>query len=625
MAHLSEQNVVHRDLASRNVLLASGFVCKVADFGLSRHISAKDDNAEYYKCSGDTFLPIRWTAPEGLTDQRFSSASDVWSFGITCIEIFQDGNKPYNAEGSNIFIMQSVKEGSYHQKPTRCPANVYLKLVECWTFEAKQRPAFKQLAAFFSTVRSQTTDEDMDADSKRSVFATYKRLFRASIQSVMVSDYLKRSGSTTLARGSFARGGGAADVSGAMEATSSITTSSTSDTAGRVSPHYAIPEASCTDGRVSPHYAIPDAHELRENAPTYGQSAGTTLARVVGRTVRAAMDGLSGSTASDHEPNVDQDDLAASWERSAFFSAAHGSSPPSSPRRFPTLLEAASRPIWNNYAVVPSTFEEFAKGARNISNESEEMLGWRKPPDIISIYEPIGHATATPVHAPLGDGASSDSSAELPWPDVSEDCWLNQVRGTADVWRAKERAEAEARRIGAHEPTEGQDGLAASCERSPFFSAAHSSSPPSSPRRFSTLPLHETVPVTLPPVVRTSFEQAPPRPGDDYGLGSVKFADLVDCTAASVANRLVPINVNTLTAEVVFNTRAASVLGGDPHKEASECHYATPVPYLQVAQSDSSTGLGSALDVESPASVPRGSPNHSSVPVAPSLINVTLL
>ena len=40
-------------------------------------------------------VPVRWTAPEGLTDLKYSSASDVWSFGITCVEILQDGMLPY--------------------------------------------------------------------------------------------------------------------------------------------------------------------------------------------------------------------------------------------------------------------------------------------------------------------------------------------------------------------------------------------------------------------------------------------------------------------------------------------------------------------------------------------------
>ena len=67
MAHLAEHMFVHRDLAARNVLLGVGMVCKVADFGLSRSVRADEDaTGDYYRSSGG-LLPVRWTAPEGMT------------------------------------------------------------------------------------------------------------------------------------------------------------------------------------------------------------------------------------------------------------------------------------------------------------------------------------------------------------------------------------------------------------------------------------------------------------------------------------------------------------------------------------------------------------------------------
>ena len=88
MDHLARHDFVHRDLAARNVLLGSGMVCKVADFGLSRRVQTEDNTGDYYRGSGGV-VPVRWTAPEGITGQKFTSASDVWSFAITCVEIFQ--------------------------------------------------------------------------------------------------------------------------------------------------------------------------------------------------------------------------------------------------------------------------------------------------------------------------------------------------------------------------------------------------------------------------------------------------------------------------------------------------------------------------------------------------------
>lgn len=49
---------------------------KVADFGLARFVV--DDE---YTASEGTKFPIKWAAPEVITHAKFSSKSDVWSFG----------------------------------------------------------------------------------------------------------------------------------------------------------------------------------------------------------------------------------------------------------------------------------------------------------------------------------------------------------------------------------------------------------------------------------------------------------------------------------------------------------------------------------------------------------------
>jgi serine/threonine protein kinase len=93
MAHLAAHRVVHRDLAARNVLVKSNRSAVVADFGLSRKLEACSGSTEYYKSVNGVFAP-RWTSPEALEFERFDTASDCWSFGMTVLEIFQDGRPP---------------------------------------------------------------------------------------------------------------------------------------------------------------------------------------------------------------------------------------------------------------------------------------------------------------------------------------------------------------------------------------------------------------------------------------------------------------------------------------------------------------------------------------------------
>ena len=65
--------IVHRDLAARNVLVFSHSMVKIGDFGLSRKINRK----LYYETKTAHFLPVRWMAPETLTHQKYTMASDM--------------------------------------------------------------------------------------------------------------------------------------------------------------------------------------------------------------------------------------------------------------------------------------------------------------------------------------------------------------------------------------------------------------------------------------------------------------------------------------------------------------------------------------------------------------------
>ncbi len=90
MSFLESKNFIHRDLAARNVLVSDNNIVKIADFGLSRCIED-----EIYVAHVGAKFPIKWTAPEACTLNRFSTKSDVWSFGVLMYEVVTYGRMPY--------------------------------------------------------------------------------------------------------------------------------------------------------------------------------------------------------------------------------------------------------------------------------------------------------------------------------------------------------------------------------------------------------------------------------------------------------------------------------------------------------------------------------------------------
>ncbi|XP_034555636.1 tyrosine-protein kinase ZAP-70 [Notolabrus celidotus] len=141
MKYLEEKNFVHRDLAARNVLLVSQQFAKISDFGLSKALGA-DDN--YYKARSSGKWPLKWYAPECIDFHKFSSKSDVWSFGVTMWEAFSFGGKPYKKMKGNE-VMSFIKEGNRLDCPSACPERMYTVMKECWTYKHEDRPDFKKV------------------------------------------------------------------------------------------------------------------------------------------------------------------------------------------------------------------------------------------------------------------------------------------------------------------------------------------------------------------------------------------------------------------------------------------------------------------------------------------------
>ncbi|XP_016316101.1 ephrin type-B receptor 3-like isoform X7 [Sinocyclocheilus anshuiensis] len=143
MKYLSDMNYVHRDLAARNILVNSNLVCKVSDFGLSRFLEDDPTDPTYTSSLGGK-IPIRWTAPEAIAYRKFTSASDVWSYGIVMWEVMSYGERPY-WDMSNQDVINAVEQDYRLPPPMDCPTALHQLMLDCWVKERNLRPKFSQI------------------------------------------------------------------------------------------------------------------------------------------------------------------------------------------------------------------------------------------------------------------------------------------------------------------------------------------------------------------------------------------------------------------------------------------------------------------------------------------------
>ncbi|XP_013384532.1 ephrin type-B receptor 3 [Lingula anatina] len=151
MEHISKFNLLHRDLAARNVLVFPGKTCKISDFGQARYMARS--RGEYERRSAGP-LPIRWMAPESITNNTYTTKSDVWAFGILMWEIVTLGAVPYSGYGGEevVTLVTEGRSEALLDFPADCNPAIARLARECWTRVPRDRPDFSSLAASLSAL-----------------------------------------------------------------------------------------------------------------------------------------------------------------------------------------------------------------------------------------------------------------------------------------------------------------------------------------------------------------------------------------------------------------------------------------------------------------------------------------
>ncbi|KAM9312499.1 hepatocyte growth factor receptor [Gastrophryne carolinensis] len=151
MEYLASKKFVHRDLAARNCMLDETFTVKVADFGLARDVYDK----EYYSVhnKNGAKLPVKWMALESLQTQKFTTKSDVWSFGVLLWELMTRGAPPY-PDVNSFDIIVYLLQGRRLLQPEYCPDSLFEVMLKCWHPKPELRPTFSELVSKLSSLFS---------------------------------------------------------------------------------------------------------------------------------------------------------------------------------------------------------------------------------------------------------------------------------------------------------------------------------------------------------------------------------------------------------------------------------------------------------------------------------------
>ncbi|KAF7985810.1 hypothetical protein HWV62_461 [Athelia sp. TMB] len=154
LEYLHQENIVHSDLKSMNVLVSANERAFLADFGI-----AKSVDTGTYKQTTELNGTLYWMAPELFTENESSSAhatkaSDIFAFGLVCYEMFS-GLTPFDGVVSIGF------PPSYRGKRPPFPGDgtpaearglhpyIWEHIEECWAQDPNDRPSAEQAVQFY--------------------------------------------------------------------------------------------------------------------------------------------------------------------------------------------------------------------------------------------------------------------------------------------------------------------------------------------------------------------------------------------------------------------------------------------------------------------------------------------
>ncbi|VDN92133.1 unnamed protein product [Brugia pahangi] len=181
LAYLHSQNIMHRDLATRNCLY-TGEIVKLSDFGMSTY-------GPQYKLLPTDKAPVRWIAPEVFRTLIYSFPSDTWAFFVMVWEIFNDATEPY-AGWDRARVKTEVLKGSRLSIPPTVPNILQELCKKAWNADVSKRPTMHTVA---SVLMKLTTKNDISEKQTNIIASTPKQTGR----NMQMSHYRSKSSTSS--------------------------------------------------------------------------------------------------------------------------------------------------------------------------------------------------------------------------------------------------------------------------------------------------------------------------------------------------------------------------------------------------------------------------------------------
>jgi serine/threonine protein kinase len=156
--YLHENNFIHRDIKSSNILLDQNWVCKISDFGMTREAGVADAEAMRMTiCGTDEYM-----APELLFDEEYTKAVDVYSFGMVLLEIMKrckigDGFATRKPQNKFILDLDEVEAAI----PGDAPKSMVVLARQCLGYDVISRPVTSDIKDWLQDLYDTTSADDV--------------------------------------------------------------------------------------------------------------------------------------------------------------------------------------------------------------------------------------------------------------------------------------------------------------------------------------------------------------------------------------------------------------------------------------------------------------------------------